>query len=303
MEIEHFACTACGKCCNTSPETTVLEAIALGDVFVASLVYKLSRVPRQGNEVGSRDLVMEGDFAGIDREVYTREVGAVVRRAGVRVGAEPGWDVFLTLTSRPWTYASARACPALDAASGHCKVHERRPVTCKTVPISYDVPDALLVPAYRAVVMRGKERLGYACDTSSAAPELLRDGALVNDEYRAAREEGVKADELNRALAERLLRSKLLPNPREILTAMGRGSQVSVSFFGAAIEAHLAGLVDEPSLLRFFEAQELVIAREVDAAMARKIKSERDMTTQLRKLGDTYAKLRADRLARGAMPA
>ncbi len=303
MEKEHFACTACGKCCNTPPETTVLEAIGLGDTFVANLVYKLSRVPRQGNEVGSRDLVMEGDFAGIDRDLYTREVGAIVRRAGVRVGAEPGWDVFLTISVRPWTYASAVACPALDVTNGHCLVHERRPTTCKSVPLGYDVPDALLVPAYRAVVARGKELLGYACDTSTSAPVLLQDGVLVSDEYRAAREEGAKLDEGNRALAERLLRSKLLPSPRDVLGAMGRGSQVTVTFFGAAIEAHLAGLVDESSLLGFFEAQERVIAREVDAAMARKIKSERDMTTQLRKLGDTYAKLRADRLARSASPA
>ena len=45
-EVRRFACRACGKCCNRSPEVELSEAAALADLFVFRLMFRLYSLPR-----------------------------------------------------------------------------------------------------------------------------------------------------------------------------------------------------------------------------------------------------------------
>ena len=58
----------------------------------------------------------------------------------------------------------------------YCGVYERRPLSCRAVPLHFSQPDALLAPALDAFV-----RLpGHLCDTSPDAPVVF-DGERVTD--------------------------------------------------------------------------------------------------------------------------
>jgi Fe-S-cluster containining protein len=271
---------------------TVTEAIALGDVFVPSLLYKLARAPRPDNEVGWRDVFVEPEFAEMDKKEYVGAIIAYVSRTGVHIGTQPGWDLYLTITSRPWIYPRVERCPALAADGKLCTIHTRRPGTCRTVPVGYDVPDALVVPAFRGLVERGKSARGWECDTSNAAPVLLRNGQVVDAEYARARAEGVERAEKEKELTERLLRSPMLPPLAEIVRAMGQQASLSASFFGAAVEAKNMGLIDEERLKTFCDQQIGHLERETEAALKRRDKSEREWTNRFRSLLDAYRTIR-----------
>ncbi|HSQ64276.1 MAG TPA: YkgJ family cysteine cluster protein [Polyangiaceae bacterium] len=296
-----FACTACGKCCTDPPEMTVLEAVRLGDVFVPALVYRLTSVPRDDNEAGLASLSPHPDFAGMDsrRFVAALRESTAVRAAGATV-SEPGWDHYVAVTVRPWTYPARegdRFCPALGADRKQCTIYERRPYTCRTIPARYDVPDALLVPAFRGFVDRGLASTDrYECDVSPSAPAILRgetdeDASLVDASYLEARKAGRDAAMADKPLAARILSSPLLPPLRELFPQLRRAGLLAVSFHGALASAHDLGLVDDAGVRAFCSAQIALIEREIAAAVERKRKEDRDTTGRFRTLLAAYGKM------------
>src|SRR6185295_18073957 len=100
-------------------------------------------------------------------------------------------------------------------------IHERRPLTCRTVPARYDIPDKLLSRAVRKVVDRGRKELGYECDVSDAAPIFIEGDALTDAAYVRDREAALGAIAGERKLHERILNSARLPKAQEILKAAG----------------------------------------------------------------------------------
>jgi Fe-S-cluster containining protein len=301
VDTVHFACTACGKCCTEPPEMTVLEATRLGDVFIPALVYRLTSLPKDDNEAAFASLSPHRHFKDMDgRELVARlRESSAVRSAGAVV-SEPGWEHHISLTARAWTYPIAW-CPALDADHKRCTIHERRPATCRTVPIRYDVPEGLLVRAFRGMVDEGKASSEpFECDTSDAAPVLLKDGACVDPDYAAARAAGLEAAVKEKELAGRILSSPLLPPVREVYGLLRRGQLVSVSFHGALASAHDLGLIDDEGLKAFCNAQVGLLEREITAALARHDKAERDVTTRFRTLVDAYRSMLQYNAARKA---
>ena len=182
-----------------------------------------------------------------------------------------------------------RFCPALEHAHEKCTIHDRRPSTCRTVPIRYDVPEGLLVRAFRGVVDAGIASSDpFRCDVSSDAPILLRDGKVVNEEYAAARAEGERAALAERELAGYMLRSPMLPPIKDVYSNLRQQKLLSVSFPGAIAAMHDLKLVDDDGVEKFCNAQLALLAREVGAALARKRKEEREITTRLRALESSY---------------
>jgi Putative zinc- or iron-chelating domain len=268
---------------------TVLEATRLGDVFVPSIVYRLTSLPKDDNEAAFASLSPHRHFKDMDgRELVTRlRESSAVRSAGGVVN-EPGWEHHISVTARAWTYTEGW-CPALDADNKRCTIHTRRPSTCRTVPIRYDVPEGLLVRAFRGVVDEGRaSKSAFECDVSDAAPVLLRDGTCVDPEYEGARKAGIDAAVSEKGLAGRILSSPLLPPVREIYSLLRRGQLVSVSFHGALIAAHELRLVDDAQARAFSAAQVVLLEREIESALSRKLKSDRDMTTRYRALVSAY---------------
>jgi Fe-S-cluster containining protein len=289
-----FACTACGKCCTEPPEMTILEAIGLGDVFVPAIVYRVTSIPKDDNEAALASLVPHRHFAGMDpREFVVRlRESSAVRAAGAVVG-EPGWDHHVSITARPWTYATAW-CTALGADRKTCTIHERRPHTCRTVPIRYDVPEGLLVRAFRGAVDAGRAaESAWECDVSDAAPVLLREGRVVDEAYASARGAGIEAAVAERALAGRILSSPLLPDLRKLFPELRKNRLVSVSFHGALAAAHDLALVDDAGVKSFCTAQLALLEREIAGALARRRREDREITARFRTLEDAYRRMRS----------
>jgi Fe-S-cluster containining protein len=292
MEEIRFACTACGKCCTEPPEMTVLEAAKLGDVFVPALVYRLTSLPRDDNEAAFASLAPHEHFKDMDgRELVRRLRESTAVRAAGAVVTEAGWDHHVSITARPWTY-EPRGCPALRAKE--CSIHTRRPHTCRTVPIRYDVPAGLLVRAFRGVVDVGRASSDpFECDVSENAPVLLRDGAVVDADYAKAREVGEAAALAEKTLAEKVLAYPLLPPLREIYPQLRRAKVISISFHGALAAAHDLRMIDDATLETFLTAQLALIDREISAALARKRKEDRDVTSRFRTLQAAYVSMRS----------
>ncbi len=296
----HFACTACGKCCTDPPEMTVLEAARLGDVFIPALVYRLTSVPRDDNEAGLAAFRPHRDFEGMDakRFVAALRESTAVRAAGATV-SEPGWEHYVAVTARPWIYprdAGSAWCPALGPDHKACTIYERRPHTCRTIPVRYDVPDGLLVRAYRSLVDRGIASPDhYDCDVSSSAPVLFKgegdDAVVTDDEYLRARKAGMDAAMADKPLAAHILASPLLPPLRELFPQLRRAGVLAVSFHGALASAHDLGLIDEAAVRTFCHAQLALLDREISGALARKRKEDRDTTNRFRTLVEAYGKM------------
>jgi Fe-S-cluster containining protein len=268
---------------------TVLEAARLGDVFVPALVYRLTSLPKDDNEAAFASLAPHPHFADMDgHELVTRlRQSAAVLSAGAMV-SEAGWEHHISITARPWSYA-AHPCPALDADGKRCTIHERRPHTCRTVPIRYDVPAGLLVRAFRGVVDAGIASADpFECDVSRSAPVLLRDGEVVDAEYKDARAAGAEAALAEKTLCGRILESPLMPPLREVYTHLRQSKLVAVSFHGAVATAHDLGLLDAVALRTFCQAQIALLEREITRALARKLKAERETTSRLRTLDAAY---------------
>lgn len=150
----HFACTRCGACCVRSPEVELSEAAALADVFVFRLMARL--YPAGGND-------RLGQFA--------------IRIAGAR----PTFIRLSALTVDPGT----GRCSALDGPL--CSVHERRPLSCRTVPLHYSRSEGSLVDVYDGFLAMP----GHDCDSSPDAPPLLVDARLVEPVIADARQAAV----------------------------------------------------------------------------------------------------------------
>jgi Fe-S-cluster containining protein len=289
MDEIRFACTACGKCCTEPPEMTVLEAVSLGDVFVPALVYRLTSLPRDDNEAAFASLSPHPHFKDMQgRELVTRLRESTAVRAAGAVVSEAGWDHHVSITARAWGYSPG--CPALHGKE--CSIHTRRPGTCRTVPIRYDVPAGLLVRAFRGAVDAGRaSKDPWECDVSDDAPVLLRDGDAVDPEYRKAREAGESAALAEKALCERILAYPLLPPLREVYPLLRQRKLVSVSFHGALAATHDLGLLDDAAMKTFLAAQLSLLDREITAALARKRREDRETTSRFRTLRDAYASM------------
>ena len=268
---------------------TILEATRLGDQFVPALVYRLTSLPKDDNEAAYASLSPHRHFKGMDgRELVARlRESSAVRSAGAVV-TDAGWEHHISVTARAWTY-EATWCPALDAGHEKCTIHERRPHTCRTVPVRYDVPAGLLVRAFRGVVDEGRAAPDpFECDVSGTAPVLLRDGVVADVEYASARAAGLEAAVGEKELCARILSSPLLPTLRDVYGMLRRGQLLSVSFHGALLSARDIGLIDDAGVRSFCQAQTALLDKEITQALGRRNKAEREVTNRFRTLLAAY---------------
>ena len=105
LEVQRFACTACGKCCNRAPEVELSEAAALADDFVFRLMFRLYRAPRSA-----------GDYADGSSEQFYQEKRLLnafaARKSSLKVRCE-GRAV-------EYTQYLAISALALDCSNGAC---------------------------------------------------------------------------------------------------------------------------------------------------------------------------------------
>lgn len=153
MAGRRFQCTVCGKCCFGLLPLTIEEAVARADRFPLALVWTLVRKGAPNFDIYRR----------LGTEV------TVGRRRTIAVLVSP-------MAYLPPT----QVCPDLQE-DGRCAVHDTpdKPLRCRAMPFNPRQPvreqGRLLLP-----------RPGWACDISEAAPEVYRDGAIIDPEALAA---------------------------------------------------------------------------------------------------------------------
>ncbi|MFC1673616.1 YkgJ family cysteine cluster protein [Pseudomonadota bacterium] len=193
----HFACTACGKCCQGWLPLGLDDALAHADRFPLFLLWSPVRPGGRSYDLTAK--------LGLTLKLKKR------KQAAVRV--------------TPVSYVPSNiSCPALGD-DGLCAVHETKPQRCRTMPLSgsraQSDQDDLLIP-----------RPGWECDTSDAAPAVYGDKTiLVRDEFEAERAQITKDAEILRPFGQLMLDS--LPSLRMDLEKMAlrpQGGHVITNF-------------------------------------------------------------------------
>jgi Fe-S-cluster containining protein len=139
---QHFACTACGKCCYGWLPLTLKDALAHAGRFPLALIWKT--VPQ-----GTRTFPL-------------------ATRLGVTLKSRKRAAILIM----PTAYISpSQPCPELMETGG-CAIHDNKPQRCRTMPFypyreESDQADML------------KPRKGWLCDTTQAAPLVYRKRLIV----------------------------------------------------------------------------------------------------------------------------
>jgi len=199
--IRRFSCTQCGMCCNRSPEVLLSEASALSDIFVFRMMFRLYWLPqrvsdyRPPNEHRASSSAQFFEKKRLLNAFAARKYPVKVWRDGKRIAHTKYLLVSaLTLDTNPG------ACRALR--DKQCGIYERRPLSCRSVPLHYSHAEVLAEAGLKAFV----ETPGYRCDTSETASVILEDGRIVAPEFKMARSEALAVAEDDRRWGEAIIR-------------------------------------------------------------------------------------------------
>lgn len=198
---KRFACKSCGKCCNRSPEVELAEAASLADVFVLRLMFRLYWLPNQ-----LKDSLAFGEQGSNASAVFYG------RKRMLNAFSARTWRVKARRDGKPVEYSKylVVSALALDTSPGVCSalsdtkcgIYDRRPLSCRTVPLHYSRAEAEAEADLDAFVAT----TGYRCDTGENAPVVLKDGRIVAHELNNARSKAIAASRADRPWAEAISR-------------------------------------------------------------------------------------------------
>lgn len=192
-----FHCTACGKCCFGWLPLTLKDALAHAGRFPLAVVWTPVKPASKAFDITAR--------IGITVKTHDKK--------RLAVGIVP---MAYIPPSMP--------CPALSS-DNLCGIHANKPSRCRTMPFfpyraASDQAD-LLIP-----------RMGWACDTSSAAPVVYRDKSITDPtDFDREHSDLLEQAPTMRAYGEWLM--TIVPTMLDNLTRAAlkpRGGQVVVSF-------------------------------------------------------------------------
>jgi hypothetical protein len=238
----HFACTQCGKCCDRAPEVELGEVSALADVFVWQLLFRLYSLPRSVADYareGALPEVASARFFESRKLIGAFAAHSYNGRAQAGGGVRPR-TFYLTISALPFDPASG-PCPALSGTT--CSIYERRPQTCRSVPLHYS----------RALAFAGDDidqfvaAPGYACATGPEAPLILDDGVLADPAIAEARAQALAQAQRDATWKAALVGAMKCGDPRvptlaQIEQAAARGALTAPMLGGWEIAAE-AGLL------------------------------------------------------------
>jgi Fe-S-cluster containining protein len=207
--VRRFACTACGKCCDRSPEVELGEAAALADVFVFRLMFRLHWLPKR-----LKDYLAQGIGGPAGSKIYydkKRLLSTFAARDWIvksrREGRTTEHFKFLLISALPLASRPSE-CSAL--VGNKCGIYDRRPLSCRSVPFHYSRSEATAETDLAAFVATS----GYLCDTGEGAPAVLEDGLIIAPQYKAAREAAMVVAREDKPWAEAIARRLRSPDPR-----------------------------------------------------------------------------------------
>lgn len=221
------------------------ESLGLADQFLLSLIFKVHSLPRNERGEGGRRWwrtldTRLGPGAALNEHRRQLEIFAADRQ----VDRERDRQLFVTISAIVEDQGKGR-CPALQENS--CGVYERRPLTCRTVPLHYSRPPSSLAAYLDGFVSTP----GYRCSTSEGA-DILQGDHVLSDEIRRAREEAVRVAERDRDWKDVIsglmkdrasARAAGLPTTGDVITNSDRGYASTVPIFWAWRAAASARLI------------------------------------------------------------
>lgn len=271
-----FRCSACGKCCNSPPAMTLDELFHHERRFIGCLTVQEAPAPLPaGARLGG--VAIPEATAAEWRQLHE---ALCVTHAG-----RP-----LRLATRAYDYPSLGRCPALQD-DGACAIHhDRKPGMCQAVPLEPELPDGL----QRIVLHRRTAEAAYfgaAClQTDGPEADALVAGERVVasagrqalDRQRRQRME--EAQDWGRPLAARLAPA---------LAAALQGRSLSAGHLTLSLVPVLALRSARSAQARrrcidYARAQVELIDAGVDAALVRRDKADRAVTTELRRFAAQY---------------
>lgn len=155
----HFyhRCNACGACCDSAPQMTVDELYLHRNRFIGCLA--IQRIPRVSAGLSLQDKrVCEADDE--------REGDELAARIFHRHAKSRSHEIFLF--TRGFSYSSSKRCPVLTAA-GACGIHgDTKPNVCSVVPLDALRPDRLQTAVLQS---RQKDAIFWENQCISTAPD------------------------------------------------------------------------------------------------------------------------------------
>lgn len=238
------------------------EAASLSDQFVLRLMFRLYRLPITNGGPGTATAetllaqhCLLDSFASWKKSIRLRTGGKPIEHTQ-----------YLVLSAMPLDIPLGTCSALVDR---RCSIYDRRPLSCRTVPLHYSRADPLTASALSQFVSTP----GYRCETGADAPVLLRDGGIVREEFVTARAGAVSAAgadrDWGRAIVKQIKTSSniTLPSLRDIEANYARGA-LTTSMRMAWMIAVDAGLMAVPQFRQLIANQLGVIARELILARA-----------------------------------
>jgi Fe-S-cluster containining protein len=279
--VQRFACTACGKCCNRSPEVELSEAAALADVFVFRLMFRWYALPRMlGDYLRGRPAEANASEAFYQKKRLLAANAALRRLLKIRRDGNAIEHVqyltisALSLDTRPGS------CSVLEGTS--CAIYERRPHACRTVPFHYSRVEASAESDLQDFVTTED----YRCDTSETAPIVIQSGRIVDESVNQTRAEALALSESDGIWRDAIVRrlktaspDDSVPNLREIEATASVGAATTSMRVAWQIAAD-AGLIGAEECGALVATQLALIDREL--ASGRSAQDERETLLDMR---------------------
>ncbi|WP_298595230.1 YkgJ family cysteine cluster protein [uncultured Zoogloea sp.] len=279
----YFGCTACGKCCRGGPALSLDECLEHADRFVIGLNWRL------------QSLRLSADFT----EKQVQQIKAHQEEIGFHTVRSGSFFAFVQVFPMVVDYASMHptkpVCPMLDADTGRCSIYEVRPLMCRSVPFDPIVPPAV----QRINVLQFGKAVGCASEIPGEGKALVFDGEqIVDNEYASAyarKLDVIKSDipMLNRMVSFLSPHERVVgPSLDELHSASERNGWIETDLL-ALVAAYQFNKVDRSVWATLLEKQCSLIEKEIEGALQRKDKLERDRTLRLRATLSGYKRLLA----------
>lgn len=263
-EVRRFACTSCGKCCDRGPEMELSEATALADTFVISLMFKAHSIPLSERSERATQWWREQESriplrAAFEEKRRHLALFASRRRTERRNERE----LYLDISAIVDDYGNGK-CPALKG--GLCSIYDKRPLTCRTVPLHYSRPPSVL----KSYFDKFTTTPGYECDTING-PVILS-GNIVSPDMRAFRDRAVTMAKADRRWKEHLLafmddpeeaERAGLPTYEAVLSNSDNGYATSLPIIVGWRVAEYAGIISSAELKTVCDKQVALINAEI----------------------------------------
>lgn len=280
-----FDCFKCGKCCNAGPALSVDEAFKYQEMFIIGLRYQVQHYEQYGKLIAGW---MDGQiFSSKDMALFVdrlREIFPAIH------GGSNGSFLNVYPFVSGYSLAPGNMCEALGE-SMECKLHNDKPTMCKSVPFDPIMPESLQFYTLR----RFKE---YGCisegNSESVSQRIVyRNGEIVDPEFRSAfqsRFSDISNEKGGVAFVALSMKegSPMAPNLSMVMNSAAAGGWVETEmspllFYMALNDFHMIGPINS-----FIENQINLIGGEIEKAIVRQNKQERDRTRVLRNYVNAY---------------